>query len=146
MQISFHKTNCFVGGVFHLGQVMAQLLDVRPYKQAFMGQVIYRSARCGLKLVSNLLTYEFFYLDADCHEVYEAGLPLPGVYTIYPNEFTSVEVYCIEEGWTVIQSRGQFGNPQDYFERLWDDYVVGFGQPGMSFRVNILSQNDKPYI
>lgn len=37
---------------------------------------------------------------------------------------------CLEDGWTVIQSRGQFGNPVDHFYRMWDDYVAGFGVPG----------------
>ncbi len=38
--------------------------------------------------------------------------------------------YCDEGGWTVIQSRGQFGNPADYFFRGWKDYKEGFGTPG----------------
>ena len=32
-----------------------------------------------------------------------------------------------EGGWTVIQRRGQFGNPEDYFYRKWNDYFHGFG-------------------
>ena len=40
---------------------------------------------------------------------------------------------CEEPGdgggwWTVIQRRGQFGNPSDYFARLWQDYRNGFGK------------------
>eukprot|EP00092_Neocalanus_flemingeri_P047772 GFUD01054254.1.p1 GENE.GFUD01054254.1~~GFUD01054254.1.p1 ORF type:complete len:292 (-),score=50.27 GFUD01054254.1:44-919(-) len=32
--------------------------------------------------------------------------------------------------WTVIQRRGQYGNPPDYFSnKLWADYVNGFGNP-----------------
>merc|ERR1719318_651905 len=32
--------------------------------------------------------------------------------------------------WTVIQRRGQFSNPKDFFSsKLWDDYVEGFGDP-----------------
>jgi len=32
--------------------------------------------------------------------------------------------------WTLIQKRGQYGNPQDYFSsKLWDNYVSGFGDP-----------------
>ena len=32
--------------------------------------------------------------------------------------------------WTLIQKRGQFGNPKDFFSsKLWDDYVTGFGEP-----------------
>ena len=30
----------------------------------------------------------------------------------------------------VIQRRGQFGNPVDYFYRNWDEYVDGFGETG----------------
>ena len=38
--------------------------------------------------------------------------------------------YCLDDGWMVVQSRGQFGNPDDYFYRGWDEYVAGFGVPG----------------
>ena len=44
-----------------------------------------------------------------------------------------VEVQCQSEGWTVIQSRGQHGNPSKYFLRGWDDYRKGFGEPGERF-------------
>ena len=37
----------------------------------------------------------------------------------------------IDDGWTVFQSRGQFCNPVDYFFRGWNDYVQGFGEPGI---------------
>jgi len=30
-------------------------------------------------------------------------------------------------GWTVVQRRGDFGNPEDYFYRGWNDYKFGFG-------------------
>ena len=43
------------------------------------------------------------------------------------------DAMCDEDGWTVIQSRGQFGNLADYFFRGWTDYVEGFGEPGMTF-------------
>ena len=36
-------------------------------------------------------------------------------------------------GWTVIQSRGQFGNPPDYFSKDWANYKAGFGVPGKYF-------------
>ena len=51
---------------------------------------------------------------------------------IYNLTVTNMEfpVYCTEDGWTVIQSRGQFGNPIDYFFRGWDEYEKGFGTPG----------------
>ena len=44
-----------------------------------------------------------------------------------------VDPPCEEAGdgggvpWTVIQRRGQFGNPPNYFAKLWNDYRAGFG-------------------
>ena len=38
--------------------------------------------------------------------------------------------YCTDDGWTVFQSRGQFGNPADHFFRGWSSYLDGFGTPG----------------
>ena len=58
---------------------------------------------------------------------------LPGIYTIQPDSEHQFEAYCLSDGWTTIQSRGQFGNPKDFFLRKWDDYVTGFGEPGRFF-------------
>ncbi len=59
-------------------------------------------------------------------------------YTVGVHEISmgsnKTKVQCDPEGWTVIQSRGQFGNPQDYFNRGWDDYVRGFGIAGRETR------------
>ncbi len=41
-----------------------------------------------------------------------------------------VRVFCDEDGWTVFQSRGQFGNALEYFYKGWKDYEDGFGEPG----------------
>ena len=39
-------------------------------------------------------------------------------------------VFTLSSEWTLIQKRGQYGNPQDYFSsKLWNDYVSGFGDP-----------------
>ena len=37
---------------------------------------------------------------------------------------------CVDDGWTVIQSRGQFGNAENYFNRSFQEYVNGFGETG----------------
>ena len=37
---------------------------------------------------------------------------------------------CTEDGWTVIQSRGQFGNPETFFKRDWRQFSKGFGTAG----------------
>ncbi len=42
-----------------------------------------------------------------------------------------VDVACDANGWTVIQSRGQFaGNPQTLFEKDWAGYKAPFGEAG----------------
>ena len=32
-------------------------------------------------------------------------------------------------GWTVVQNRGDFGTPEDYFFKGWAEYENGFGEP-----------------
>ena len=61
----------------------------------------------------------------------------PGNYVIYenPEEIPlnpklNTTAYCLHDGWTVIQSRGQFGNPSDYFNKTWTEFQAGFGTPG----------------
>ena len=54
----------------------------------------------------------------------------PGAKTFVNGNGTEFSAYCAADGWTVIQSRGQFGNPQDYFHKNWDAYESGFGGPG----------------
>lgn len=44
----------------------------------------------------------------------------------------------VERCWVVIQSRGQFGNAEDYFDRTWVEYVDGFGEPGTTFFVKTI--------
>ena len=62
----------------------------------------------------------------DCYDIYGKNLPLPGTYNL-----TSIgTVKCLEDGWTVIQHRGQYNNPKDYFGKTWVDYEQGFGSPG----------------
>ncbi len=66
----------------------------------------------------------------DCGYYYEHLNQTGGVKTILIHG-QLVQTYCTEDGWTVIQSRGQFGNPKDFFSaKLWTDYVAGFGTPG----------------
>ena len=39
-----------------------------------------------------------------------------------------IKAYC-ENGWTVFQIRGQFGNPTDFFNKSFTEYEDGFGDP-----------------
>ncbi|GIX98493.1 techylectin-5A [Caerostris extrusa] len=71
----------------------------------------------------------------DCEEVLRSGRNKSGVYIIWPKsrvtEEKPLEVYCDMEtdggGWTVIQRRGNFQRPQDYFFKDWASYKTGFG-------------------
>ena len=70
-------------------------------------------------------------LITDCFDVYQQNKSLPGVYPIRVDPKTNVKVSCLEEGWTVFQSRGQFKNPAGFFYKNWTDYEGGFGTPGI---------------
>ena len=70
------------------------------------------------------------YHPTDCYDVHQQNKPLPGVYPIQVDAQTTVNVSCLASGWTVFQSRGQYGNPTDYFFKGWSDYEAGFGEPG----------------
>ncbi|GBN81787.1 Techylectin-5A [Araneus ventricosus] len=85
----------------------------------------------------------------DCAELMKNGVTESGVYTIFPRSRVtggkSIEVYCDMEtnggGWTVIQRRGQYGNPEDYFVKKWNEYKEGFGD----FKKEFWLGNDKIY-
>ncbi len=51
----------------------------------------------------------------------------PGLHTLNVSG-RKADVICDEDGWTVIQARGQYGNPADFFFKGWKDYVEGFGE------------------
>ncbi|XP_067125531.1 techylectin-5A-like [Centruroides vittatus] len=70
----------------------------------------------------------------DCAEILKNGQTKSGIYRIWPANWQvvgSFRVYCDMSteggGWTVIQRRGRFGNPKNYFYKTWNDYKVGFG-------------------
>ena len=71
-------------------------------------------------------------MKGDCEENKPMGFT--GVTTISlenEDEAEAVNTFCTDDGWTVIQSRGQFNFPKDFFsEKLWNDYKRGFGVPG----------------
>ncbi|XP_075539496.1 techylectin-5A-like [Dermacentor variabilis] len=74
-----------------------------------------------------------------CADLLHNGQSTSGVYTLF-HEATSPSgqnVYCDMEtdggGWTVIQHRGQYGNPVYYFYRNWTEYAYGFGNPAEEY-------------
>ncbi len=70
----------------------------------------------------------------DCADVarHQGASHRAGVYSLRLGS-SIVPVFCDADGWTVFQSRGQFGNSVGYFYRGWDDYLYGFGIPGKGF-------------
>ncbi|CAK8688307.1 unnamed protein product [Clavelina lepadiformis] len=94
------------------------------------------------KLLKNLLefTTSQYYLGyshdtsyEECTSIYESGSRTSGVYPIWLKErFQFTYVYCdmdlvsTKKGWTTIQRRM---NGEVNFNRGWDDYVRGFGNP-----------------
>jgi len=38
-------------------------------------------------------------------------------------------VFAEGGGWTVLQRRGDYGSPDDFFLKKWVDYKGGFGDP-----------------
>ena len=63
-----------------------------------------------------------------------SGIIPDGVNMARLNSNQYFDVYCTHDLWTVIQSRGQFGNPEDFFYREWSDYEKGFGSPGIVWK------------
>jgi ficolin len=69
-----------------------------------------------------------------CLDLREEGNARSGIYEIELGD-EKRNVFCdmntLGGGWTVIQRRGDFGNPPDFFfsNKTWDDYRNGFGRP-----------------
>merc|ERR1740131_65490 len=73
-----------------------------------------------------------------------------GMYPIWIGGYY-INVYCDFQtdggGWTVLQKRGDNGNPEDFFYRNWTDYEQGFGNPEEDYWVglrywNIITQSE----
>ncbi|XP_076804385.1 angiopoietin-4-like [Clavelina lepadiformis] len=71
--------------------------------------------------------------DSECTNIYASGSTSSGIYPIWLKErFQFTYVYCdmelvsTKKGWTTIQRRM---NGEVNFNRGWDDYVRGFGNP-----------------
>lgn len=84
----------------------------------------------------------------DCYEILKKGHKDSGIYRIWPSNwrtFGSFNVFCDMQtdggGWTIIQRRGNYGQPKDYFYKNWQEYKMGFGHLHQDFWLG----NDKVF-
>ncbi|XP_050737162.1 angiopoietin-2-like [Eriocheir sinensis] len=74
-----------------------------------------------------------------CVDLLAKGMKESGTYhlKIRGTTYWFLKVYCDMEiaggGWTVIQRRDDFGEPRETFNREWNDYKHGFGNPEAEF-------------
>ncbi|KAF7286088.1 hypothetical protein GWI33_008035 [Rhynchophorus ferrugineus] len=74
-----------------------------------------------------------------CADLYSAGMRNSGIYylQIRGTTFWFLKVFCEQEiadgGWIVIQRRNDYGIPRENFNRDWNDYKNGFGDPSKEF-------------
>ncbi|XP_045462828.1 angiopoietin-1 [Harmonia axyridis] len=74
-----------------------------------------------------------------CVDLLNAEMRKSGVYylQIRGTTYWFLKVYCEQQiadgGWTVIQRRDDFGDPRENFNRDWNDYKNGFGDPAKEF-------------
>ncbi|KAI5729307.1 hypothetical protein M8J76_001207 [Diaphorina citri] len=74
-----------------------------------------------------------------CLDLLNGGMRHSGVFylQIRGTTYWFLKVFCEQEvgegGWTVIQRRDDFGDPRENFNRDWNDYKNGFGDPSKEF-------------
>ncbi|XP_030762195.1 angiopoietin-2 isoform X2 [Sitophilus oryzae] len=74
-----------------------------------------------------------------CADLHTAGMRNSGIYylQIRGTTFWFLKVFCEQEiadgGWIVIQRRNDYGIPRENFNRDWNDYKNGFGDPAKEF-------------
>ncbi|GBN52785.1 Techylectin-5A, partial [Araneus ventricosus] len=77
----------------------------------------------------------------DCADVLNTEHSDSRVYTVWPksrlNEKKGIDVFCDMDtdggGWTIIQRRGNFSRPKDFFFKDWESYKNGFGDVERDF-------------
>ncbi len=88
-----------------------------------------------MQLYENALnSYSHAVVARDCADVKTAlgASYAANTYNIFPDATTNTAtpVQCDADGYTVIQSRGQFGNTAGMFNVPWANYKAGFGTAG----------------
>lgn len=133
---------------FHVGSLKGMLSFIRSVQHSLVELVetakhkadVLEDGLCGNGQMNSTAAKDEWCIKAepDCYALHSAGLRKSGVYRIWPKFLNhSVLVYCDMEkdngGWTVIQRRGDYGDPPRSFYETWDNYKNGFGDLKQDF-------------
>ena len=70
---------------------------------------------------------------ASCSDLVERNLIAESGVATITVAGQEISVWCdmdtLGGGWTVLQRRGDFGKPKNFFLKKWDNYKLGFGDP-----------------
>ncbi|KAK9728033.1 Fibrinogen beta and gamma chains, C-terminal globular domain [Popillia japonica] len=107
------------------------------------GGVIFPSVKNKPSITNNTFTTDLLTIKDikgySCVDLLNSGMRQSGVYylQIRGTTYWFLKVFCEQEvaegGWTVIQRRDDFNDPRENFNRDWNDYKNGFGDPSKEF-------------
>ncbi|XP_078485043.1 ficolin-1-like isoform X1 [Ciona intestinalis] len=110
----------------------------RVEKYSFLVEILRTDLDSGWEDILLTVDWTAYMKTDNCYQLYNYGIRKNGLYNIYLNGSTKLEVYCDLEnhggGWTVIQRR--VDNRTD-FNRNWIDYKTGFGNRRASFWIGL---------
>ncbi|XP_013793333.1 techylectin-5B [Limulus polyphemus] len=126
------STACSLGGIL---DSLSELTNLAKERTATL-----ESSICSKDKAYDIETYtnvtqnkaEKNDLPINCASVYQQGNRTSGIYKIWPLFLNHpISVFCDMEtaggGWTLIQRRGDFGQPTQNFYQTWESYKNGFG-------------------
>nr|XP_026690380.1 fibrinogen beta chain-like [Ciona intestinalis] len=110
----------------------------RVEKYSFLVEILRTDLDSGWENILLTVHWTAYMKAENCYQLYSFGHRRNGLYNIYLNRSTNLEVYCDLEnrdgGWTVIQRN--MDNRTD-FDRVWVDYKTGFGNKLASFWIGL---------
>ncbi|XP_078485295.1 ficolin-1-like [Ciona intestinalis] len=110
----------------------------RVEKYSFLVEILRTDLDSGWGNILLTVQWTAYMKKDNCYQLYSFGYRRNGLYNIYLDGSTKLEVYCDLEnhggGWTVIQRN--MDNRTD-FDRNWLDYKTGFGNKLASFWIGL---------